>query len=90
MHRQCASLCKGATIRYGGGGGVEFCLAIFIYFTREMELKLYFFTSGQDRLYFHNSLWPFIYFTHVSHKNIYFQKRNPTMYMYTTYKIYNV
>ena len=34
----------GVTIRYRGGGGWSFCLAIFIYFTREIEIC--FFTSG--------------------------------------------
>ena len=46
-------------------GSWSFWLAIFIYFTREMESFLF---SPQDRLYFHYALWPFIYFTHFPHK----------------------
>ena len=68
----CRGKLRGPPLDGGGGGaGWSFCLAIFIYFTREMES---FICSPQDKLYFHHALWPFIYFTHFSHKNIYFQK----------------
>ena len=40
---------RGAPLEVGGGGG---CLAIYIYFTSEMESFLF---SPQDRLYFHQA-----------------------------------
>ena len=61
-----------ATIRYLGGGELEyFCLAIF--FISQGRWKLYFFFISGYAIFLH-ALWPFIYFTHFSHKNIYFQK----------------
>ena len=45
------------------------CLAIFIYFTKEMGCKALYY-SPQNRLFFHHAFWPFIYFTYFPHKNI--------------------
>ena len=46
MHRQCASLCKGATIRYGGGGGVEFLPGHIYLFHKGDGIKALFFHLG--------------------------------------------
>ena len=59
-----------------GGGGLKLLaghIYLFIYFTREMESFIF---LPQDRLYFHQALWPFIYFTHFPTK-IFIFKRSP-------------
>ena len=50
------------------GGGLTF-LPGYFYLFHKGDGKFYF--SSQDRLYFHQALWPFIYLTHVSHKIIF-------------------